>query len=151
MAFRRQMEDSESWRASEHIEAREFIIEGTLFFRVHHSFISYLWKLFQTNQTVVRRLVVSRPRITTSANDRYIATVAKRNRRSISTSLISMAVATIGKTISATTVRWRLHINGPYAQVQRVCVPLFIQFRSARLKWCRQHVNWTVSGATLFS
>ncbi|GBN11730.1 hypothetical protein AVEN_98779-1 [Araneus ventricosus] len=56
-----------------------------------------------------------------------------------------MVTATIGKTISATTVRRRLHMNGLYARVPRVCVPLSVQSRGARLKWCRQHVNWTVS------
>ncbi|GFW03931.1 transposable element Tcb1 transposase [Trichonephila clavipes] len=27
----------------------------------------------------------------------------------------------------------------------RVCVPLSVQSREARLKWCREHGNWTVS------
>ncbi|GBN72582.1 hypothetical protein AVEN_36487-1 [Araneus ventricosus] len=82
---------------------------------------------------------------TTPAEDRYIAVVAKRNRRSTSTRVASMVAAAIGKTISATTVRRRLHMNGLYARVPRVCVPLSVQSRRARLKWCRQHVNWTVS------
>ncbi|GBN03479.1 hypothetical protein AVEN_89730-1 [Araneus ventricosus] len=36
-------------------------------------------------------------------------------------------------------------MNGLYVQVPRVCVPLSVQSRGARLKWYRQHVNWTVS------
>ncbi|GBM77703.1 hypothetical protein AVEN_80306-1 [Araneus ventricosus] len=71
--------------------------------------------------------------------DGYIAVVAKRNRRSSSTRVISVVAAAIGKKISATTVSRRLHINGLYAQGPRVCVPLSVQFRGARLKWCRQH------------
>ncbi|GBL80411.1 Transposable element Tcb1 transposase [Araneus ventricosus] len=56
-----------------------------------------------------------------------------------------MVAAAIGKAISATTVHRRLHMNGLYARLPRVCVPLSVQSRGARLKWCRQHVNWTES------
>ncbi|GBM89500.1 hypothetical protein AVEN_43028-1 [Araneus ventricosus] len=79
------------------------------------------------------------------AEERYIAIVVKRNRRSTSTRVTSVVAAAIGKTISATTVHRRLQMNGLYAQVPRVCVPLSVQSRGARLKWYRQHVNWTVS------
>ncbi|GFU50964.1 transposable element Tcb1 transposase [Trichonephila clavipes] len=36
-------------------------------------------------------------------------------------------------------------MNGLYAQVPRVCVPLSVHLRGARLKWCREHGNWTLS------
>ncbi|GFX74267.1 HTH_Tnp_Tc3_2 domain-containing protein [Trichonephila clavipes] len=36
-------------------------------------------------------------------------------------------------------------MNGLYARVPRVCVSLSVQARGARLKWCREHANWTVS------
>ncbi|KFM70504.1 hypothetical protein X975_15434, partial [Stegodyphus mimosarum] len=32
-----------------------------------------------------------------------------------------------------------------YARVHRVCVPLSVQSRGARLQWCQEHVNWNVS------
>ncbi|GFV71805.1 transposable element Tcb2 transposase [Trichonephila clavipes] len=134
------MEYSERWRAVGRIEAGQSI---TLFFGVHHSVISRLWKQFQTTQTVVRRPVGGRPRVTTPAEDRYIAIVTKRNRRATSTSVTSMVTAFIGKAIS--TVRRRLHMNGLYARVPRVCVPLSVQSRGARLQWCREHGNRTVS------
>ncbi|GFX38608.1 transposable element Tcb1 transposase [Trichonephila clavipes] len=104
-------------------------------------------KQFQTTQTVVRRPVGSRPRVTTPTEDRYIAIVAKRNRRATSTLVTSMVTVSmsIGKAISAATVRRRLHMNGTYARVPRVCVPLSIQSRGATLKWCQEHDNWTVS------
>ncbi|GFW61121.1 transposable element Tcb1 transposase [Trichonephila clavipes] len=47
--------------------------------------------------------------------------------------------------VSAATVRRRLHMYGLYARVPRVCVPLSVQSRGARLKWCRKQGNWTVS------
>ncbi|GFX34770.1 HTH_Tnp_Tc3_2 domain-containing protein [Trichonephila clavipes] len=76
----------------------------------------------------------SRSRVTIPAEDRYIAIVAKRNHRETSTRVASMVTASIGKAISAATVSRRLHMNGLYARVPRVCVPLFIQSRGARLK-----------------
>ncbi|GBN31320.1 hypothetical protein AVEN_28090-1 [Araneus ventricosus] len=90
------------------IEAGQSITDVGLFFGVHHSVISRLWKQFQTSQKVVRRPVAGRPRVTTPAEDRYIAVAAKRNRRSTSTRVTSMVAAAISKTISATTVRRRL-------------------------------------------
>ncbi|GFT58400.1 transposable element Tcb1 transposase [Trichonephila clavipes] len=84
-------------------------------------------------------------RVTTPAKHRCIAIVAKWNRRTTSTRVTFMVTASIGKAISAATVRRRLHLNRLYARVPRVSVPLFVQLRGARLKWCREHGNWTVS------
>ncbi|GFV15710.1 transposable element Tcb2 transposase [Trichonephila clavipes] len=110
------MEDSERWRAVGRIEAGQSITDVALFFGMHHSVISRLWKQFQTTQTVVRRPVGGRPRVTTPAEDRYIAIVAKRNRRATSTRVTSMVTASFGKAISAATIRRRLHMNGLYAR-----------------------------------
>ncbi|GFW09768.1 HTH_Tnp_Tc3_2 domain-containing protein [Trichonephila clavipes] len=125
MTSRKRMEDSERWHAVGRIEAGQSIPDVALFFGVHHSVISRLWKQFQTTQTVVRRPVGGRPRVTTHAEDRYIAIVAKRNRRATSTRVTSMVTASIGKTIFAATVRRRLHMNELYAQVH-LCVPLSV-------------------------
>ncbi|GFS94151.1 transposable element Tcb1 transposase [Trichonephila clavipes] len=134
------MEDSERWRAVGHIEGQS-ITDDALFFGVHHSVIPRLWKQFQTTQTVVRRLVGGHPRVTIAAEDRYIAIVAKWIRRATSTRVTSMVTASIAKAISAASVRRRLHMNGQYARVPRVCVPLSVQSRGARLKWCRERGN----------
>ncbi|GFU25874.1 HTH_Tnp_Tc3_2 domain-containing protein [Trichonephila clavipes] len=69
----------------------------------------------------------------------------KRNRKATSTRVTSMVTASIDKAISAVTVRRILHMNVLYAQVHRFCVPLSVQSRWARLKWCQKHGNWTVS------
>ncbi|GFV25591.1 HTH_Tnp_Tc3_2 domain-containing protein [Trichonephila clavipes] len=69
----------------------------------------------------------------------------RRNRRETSPRVTSMVISSNGKAISAATARRRLHMNGLYARVPRVCVPLSVQSRGARLKWCREHGNWTVS------
>ncbi|GFW86313.1 transposable element Tcb1 transposase [Trichonephila clavipes] len=56
-----------------------------------------------------------------------------------------MVTASIGKAISAATVRRRLHMNGLYVRIPRVCVPLSVPSKGVRLKWCREHGNGTVS------
>ncbi|GFV00054.1 uncharacterized protein TNCV_4057271 [Trichonephila clavipes] len=79
MTSRKRMEDFELWRAVGRIETGQSITDVALFFGVHHSVISCLWKQFQTTLTVVRRPVGGRSRITTPVEDRYIAIVAMRN------------------------------------------------------------------------
>ncbi|GBN29998.1 hypothetical protein AVEN_266526-1 [Araneus ventricosus] len=127
MASRRRMEHSERWRSAGRIETGQSIIDVALFFGVHHSVISRLWKQFQTSQIFVRRPVAGRPRVTNHAEDRFIAVAAKRNRRSNSTRVTSIVAATIVTTISATTFRQRLNMTDLYAREPRVCVPLSIQ------------------------
>ncbi|GFX20821.1 HTH_Tnp_Tc3_2 domain-containing protein [Trichonephila clavipes] len=109
------MEDSERWRAVECIEAGQSITDVALFFGIHHSVISRLWKQFQTPQTVVRKPVGGHPRVTPPRGRSIYAIVAKRNRRATSTRVASMVTASISKAISAVTVRRRLHMNGLYA------------------------------------
>ncbi|GFV97549.1 hypothetical protein TNCV_2040571 [Trichonephila clavipes] len=89
------MKDSERGRAVGRIETGQSITDAALFFGVHHSVISRLWKQFQTTQTVIRRPVGGRPRVTTPVKDRYTAIVAKRNRRATSTRVTSMVTASI--------------------------------------------------------
>ncbi|GFV15305.1 hypothetical protein TNCV_4833331 [Trichonephila clavipes] len=61
---------------------------------------------------VVRKPVIGPLRVTTYTEDRYIAVVTKRNRGSVLTRVAFMVAAVVGKTISATTVRRKLHLNG---------------------------------------
>ena len=126
------MKGFEHWHAVGSIEAGQSITDVVLFFDVHYSVISHLWKRFQTKQTVVQRPVDRRPRFTTPAEDGYIAILAKRNHRATSTHVTSMVTASIGKAISAATVNRRLHMCRLCALVPRVCVFLFIQSRGAR-------------------
>ncbi|GFT18953.1 transposable element Tcb1 transposase [Trichonephila clavipes] len=145
MTSRKRKEDSEPWRAVGRIESGQSITNVALLFGVHHSVISRLWKQFQTAQTAVQWPAGGCPRVTTPAEDRYIAIVAKRNHRASSTRVTSTVTASIGKAISTATVRRRLHMNVLYARVLPICVPPSIESRGARLKWCREHYNWTVS------
>ncbi|PRD22427.1 UNVERIFIED_CONTAM: hypothetical protein NCL1_49117 [Trichonephila clavipes] len=115
MTSRKRME-AERWRAVGCFEAEQSITNVALFFGVHHSIISHLWKQFQITQTVVRMFAGGLSRVTTPSEDQYIAIVAKRNRRATSSRLTSVVTASIGKAISAATVRRRLHMNGLYSR-----------------------------------
>ena len=98
------------------------------------------------NLTVVRRLF-SCPTVTTLAKYRYIAVVVNWNRRSTSkrvTSMVAIAVSS-GKTISTSSVRWRIYMDGLYFRVPRVCALSSVQSRGKWLKWHHQGVNWTLS------
>ncbi|GFU49484.1 transposable element Tcb1 transposase [Trichonephila clavipes] len=138
------MENSERWRAVGRIEAGRVDHRCCSFLR-RSSFCNFTFMEIIPNYTDSCPMSVGgHPRVTTPAEDRYIAIVAKRNCRATSTRVTSMVTASIGKAISAATIRRRLHMNGLYARVPRVCVPLSVQSRGARLKWCREHGNWTV-------
>ncbi|GFT63682.1 transposable element Tcb1 transposase [Trichonephila clavipes] len=62
MTSRKRMEGSERWHAVGRIEAGQSITDVALFFGVHHSVISRLWKQIQTPETVVQRPVGGQPR-----------------------------------------------------------------------------------------
>ncbi|GFX89063.1 HTH_Tnp_Tc3_2 domain-containing protein [Trichonephila clavipes] len=62
-----------------------------------------------------------------TSRDKYINVVAKRNRRSTSSRRAPIVEAAIDKTISATTVHRRVHLNHLCPRVPRARVPLSIQ------------------------
>ncbi|GFV02929.1 uncharacterized protein TNCV_2743921 [Trichonephila clavipes] len=74
---RKRMKDSECWRAVGRIETGQTITDVALFFGVHHSVISRLWKQFQKTQTFVQRPVDGHPRLTNPMEERYISIVVK--------------------------------------------------------------------------
>ncbi|GFW55485.1 transposable element Tcb1 transposase [Trichonephila clavipes] len=90
-----------------------------------------------------RRHGGGRVRSTTPAEDRYIVLSAKRSGRTTAQQVANQFLAVSGKQISRNTVARRLRGGGLYARKPVVCVPLTRQHRTARLKWCREHHNWT--------
>ncbi|GFU53865.1 transposable element Tcb1 transposase [Trichonephila clavipes] len=79
----------------------------------------------------------------TPAEDRYIVLSAKRNRRTTAQQVANQFLSASGKQISRKTVARRLRGGGLYARIPVVCVPLTRQHRTARLRWCCEHHNWT--------
>ena len=141
MTSRRRMEDSDHWCAVGRIEAGRSITDVALFFGVHHSEISRLWKQFQTTQTIVRRPVADRPRVTIPAEDRYAAVLAKRNSRAISTQGASMVTAFMWRYLQQLYAEDYAWVN--YTPEYH-CVFLSVQWKALRSKWSRKCVNWTV-------
>ncbi|GIY18658.1 HTH_Tnp_Tc3_2 domain-containing protein [Caerostris darwini] len=82
-----------------------------------------------------------RPRITTHAEDRYIAVVAKQNRRATSSLVTYMVAASIDKMISATIVHQRLPMKGLRQGMLSLCSCISSIQRGTN-KVCRQYVNW---------
>ncbi|GFT37371.1 uncharacterized protein TNCV_4285191 [Trichonephila clavipes] len=147
MTSRKRMEDSERWRAVGRIEGGQSIPDIALFLGVHHSVTSRLWKPFQTTQTVVRRPVGDRPWVTTPAEDRYIAIVAKRSRRVTShvchlwlqCPLVRIYLQLLYCTPKST-YEWTV-----CPDTSSLCSSVRPIKRGARLKWCREHGHWTTS------
>ncbi|GFW51908.1 transposable element Tcb1 transposase [Trichonephila clavipes] len=95
-----------------HNEAGQSITDVALFFGVHQSNFTFMETIpnHTDNCPNARR---RSPKGYNPTEYRYIAIVAKRNRRATSTRVTSMVTASIGKAISAATVRQRLHMKGP--------------------------------------
>ncbi|KFM74108.1 Transposable element Tcb2 transposase, partial [Stegodyphus mimosarum] len=49
----------------------------------------------------------------------------------------------IGRLVSTSTVRRRLHEGGLYARLPAICVPLTSRHKRGHLQWTRKHVHWT--------
>ncbi|GFW86860.1 transposable element Tcb2 transposase [Trichonephila clavipes] len=75
-----------------------------------------LWDQYQSEDSVSRRPVPSRPRATTPAEDRFLALSARRRRTTTVPQLVADHCQASGRRISATTVRNRLHNAGLYAR-----------------------------------
>ncbi|GFW16475.1 transposable element Tcb1 transposase [Trichonephila clavipes] len=72
-----------------------------------------------------------------------ISSYQQKNRRTTAQQGANQFLAASGKQISRKTVARRLRGGGLYARRPVVCVSLTRQHRTARLKWCREHHNWT--------
>ncbi|GBM11099.1 hypothetical protein AVEN_242985-1 [Araneus ventricosus] len=83
---------------------------------VSRSVLQRLWDQYQSEDSVSRRHVSSRPRVTTPAEDCFQALSAGRRRRTTVPQLIADHFVASGRRISATTVRIRLHNAGLYAR-----------------------------------
>ncbi|GFV34193.1 transposable element Tcb2 transposase [Trichonephila clavipes] len=143
MSSRHHIDDFMRGRIIGKIEEGRKITDVAREFDIAHSFVSRLWKSFKTTGMCGRRHEGGRVRSTTPAEDRYIVLSAKRNWRTTAQQVANQFLAASGKQISRTTVARRLRGGGLYTRIPVVCVPLTIQHRTARLKWCREHHNWT--------
>ncbi|GFX65074.1 HTH_Tnp_Tc3_2 domain-containing protein [Trichonephila clavipes] len=110
---------------------------------IAQSVISRLWKRFQDGGNVSRCYITGRLRVTTPNEDRYLAVIAKRNRRSIASDLSRQLSSATATTVSRQTVYRRLRYFGLYARRPVRCVPLTATHCRMRLTWSREHALWT--------
>ncbi|GFY06116.1 transposable element Tcb1 transposase [Trichonephila clavipes] len=143
MSSRHHIDDFMRGRVIGKIEEWRKITDVARLFDIAHSVVSRLWKSFKTTGICSRRHGGGRVRSTTPAEDRYIVLSAKRNRSTTAQQVANQFLAASGKQISRKTVARRLRGGGLYARRPVVCVPLTTQHCTARLKWCREHHNWT--------
>ena len=123
-----------------------------VYLRSYFSIRDLLFSYF-TNLETIPNLLNSCPKAwslssknrTSPAEDIYISVVVNWSWRSISAGVATKIAVSIGKTMYATTVWRRLHMNGLYVRLPCVEFPLSVQFRGTWLHWCCLHVNWSVS------
>ncbi|GBL74437.1 Transposable element Tcb2 transposase [Araneus ventricosus] len=140
MSRRSRLPDSLRWRAVGWMEMGLSQANAARRLNVSRSVVQRLWDQYQSEDSVSRRHVSGRPRVTIPAEDRFLALSARRRRSTTAPQLVADHFVASGRKISATTVRRRLHNAGLYARRPVVCPP---QQRRARLCWAREHVSWT--------
>lgn len=143
MSRRSRLPDSLRWRSVGWMEMGLSQADAARRLDVSRSVVQRLWDQFQSDDSVSRRHVPGRPRVTTPAGDRFLALSARRRRSTTVPQLVADHFVASGTRISATTVRRRLHNAGLYARRPVVCVSLNRRQISARLCWAREHVSWT--------
>lgn len=97
---------------------------------------------FQTTETAIRRFSSGRPRATTSADDRYIALQARRNRQQTAGEIARHMEQAIGRLISRFTVAKTLYSGGLFTRRPVQCVSLTPAHRR-RFLWCQEYQNWS--------
>ncbi|GBN23315.1 hypothetical protein AVEN_243898-1 [Araneus ventricosus] len=99
---------------------------------VSRSVVQRLWDQYQSEDCVSRRHASGRPRVTTPAEDRFLALSACRRRSTTVPQLVADQFVASGRRISGNTVRRCLHNAGLYARRPVLCFPLNGRQRRAR-------------------
>lgn len=143
MSSRRHLTDFEKGLAIGRMEAGQTLTTACEHLKIAKSVMSRIYKRYKKTGNVRRQPGQGRKRATTDSQDRYLATIAKRNRHLTSVQIAKEFAAATGIRLSRFTVSDRLHKRGLYARKPKICVPLTGAAKCARLKWCREHRNWS--------
>ncbi|GBN88670.1 hypothetical protein AVEN_42342-1 [Araneus ventricosus] len=141
MSRRNRLPDSLRWRAVGWMEMGLSQADAARRLNVSLSVVQRLWDQYQSEDSVSRRHVSGRPRVTTPVEDHFLSLSARRRRSSIVPQLVTDHCVASGRRISATTVRRHLYNAGLYARRPVACVPLNGRQRRARLCWARERVS----------
>lgn len=99
---------------------------------------------FAETKSFADRKRSGRPRKTTKQNDRQIQMISKRSRSKTVPDIRAEINQVLAKPISETTVTRRLHEVGLYGRVAARKPLLRPENIRKRLKWAKEHRNWTV-------
>ncbi|GBM02883.1 hypothetical protein AVEN_52055-1 [Araneus ventricosus] len=122
MSRRSRLLDSLRWRAVGWMEMGSSQAHAARRLNVSRIVVQRLWDQYQTEDSVSRIHVSGRPRVTTPAEDRFLALSARRRRNTTVPQLVADHFVASGRRISATTVLRRLHNAGLCARRPVVCV-----------------------------
>ncbi|GBM62087.1 hypothetical protein AVEN_182252-1 [Araneus ventricosus] len=114
MSRRSRLPDSLRWRAVGWMEMGLSQADVARRLNVFRSVVQRLWD--QSEDSVSRRHVSGLPRVTTPAEDRFLALSARRRRSTTVPHLVADHFVASGRRISATTVRRRHHNSGLFAR-----------------------------------
>lgn len=106
--------------------------------------IRNVWDRYQETGSVARRRGTGRARATTAQEDRYIRLTARRQRTVTARALQSQLQQSTGTRVSDQTIRNRLHEDGQRSRTRAVRLKLTRAHRAARLRFARDHSDWTL-------
>lgn len=110
----------------------------------HQSSVVRLLTKFRVTGSVSRQKGSERRPLSTPCQDRFLTRLCLRNRTASSTDLKTAWEAETGVQASSVTVRRRLFRAGLPARRPRKKPLLTAKMRSARLKWAKEHVGWSL-------
>ncbi|GFT70428.1 transposable element Tcb2 transposase [Trichonephila clavipes] len=143
MSSRHHIDDFMRGRIIGKIEEGRKITDVAREFDIAHSVVSRLWKSFKSTGMCSRRhgeVVLEVRRLQKTDISSYINKKEQAHHGSAGGKSVSCCLrkADLSKTVARC-----LRGGGLYARRPVVCVPLTRQHRTARLQWCREHLNWT--------
>lgn len=112
---------------------------------VSQSVVGRLWHRYLETGSSARRPQSGRPRATTERQDRSLVLMAKRRRFDSATTLNRDFRETSNTTISAQTVRNRLHAADLHARRPVVRPPLTVRHRRDRLQFAQERAGWRLN------
>ena len=117
----------------------------TLELGVSQGCIWNVWRRFHDTHNYARRPGTGVQRVTVAGDDRYLRFIARGNPFISARRIRNEFQHATGITVSAQTVRNRLHDNGLHARKPRVVPRMTDDHSRLRLEWARQHVIWNIN------
>ena len=131
--MRRHLTDCEKWRAIGRMEAGQTLTQVCKDLKVAKSSCQESGNALKT-LVMYAENQVKVGNVPQQTQDRYLATIAKRNRHLTSAQIAREFAAATGTRLSRHTVSDRLHKRGLYTRKPMICVPLTRAAKCARLQ-----------------